>query len=130
MKALLLIVTLIATVNTFAEVDQGPYHPCTSSDMRLLGSSIVLENEALGNFIKEEVIEKNTSCLKAQRPELFHPAVCGIVIPQFDNFIITVNESVYTIVVDSSYKSCLRIRRIPVVKSFSYEPTPRVITFP
>lgn len=129
MKTLALIVTLLASLNSFAQADNAPYEPCTAGDMNLLNAATALGNEPLNDFIRAEVIEKNTSCV-VSKPRFFHPAVCGTAITQIDTFIINVDDASYTVVVDSSYRSCLRIRRIPVVKKFSYESVPPVVRFP
>lgn len=129
MKTLALIVTLLASMNSFAETDPSPFETCTAGDMNLLRAATALGNQPLNAFIKEEVIEKNTSCV-VSKPRFFHPAVCGTSITQIDTFIINVENASYTVIVDSSYRSCLRIRRIPVVKKFSYESIPPVVRFP
>lgn len=120
MKTISLIFTLLISFNTFSQADNVPFETCTAGDMNLLGAATVLGNQALNNFIREEVVERNTSC-QVSKPRYFHPAVCGTNVTQIDTFVITVDEAKYTIVVDSSYRSCLRMRIIPVVKKFSYD---------
>ena len=97
--------------------------------MNTLRAATVRGNAAVLNLVKIDVLENEASCV-VKKPRFIHPAVCGTTISQVDTYIInTKTEATYTIVVDSSYRSCLRYRVIPMIKSLKYEPTPRVIPF-
>ena len=131
MKKLVLIAVALFGMNTFAETDLNQeFQPCSEGDIRLLETSTHFAPEGIKKLVDTEVLENRVNCI-VKNPRYFHPAVCGTHIAQVDTFIINTNtESAYTIVVDSSYRSCVRIRRIPVIKSLSYEPSPRVVRFP
>jgi hypothetical protein len=132
MKKLILMMTIFTglTINAQMNDQEAEYSPCNESDMRLLETSTHFANEAIKNLVNEDVLMNRTNCF-VQKPRFFHPAVCGTGITQIDTFIISTNtKASYTIVVDSSYRSCLRIRRIPTIKSLTYQPAPQMINFP
>lgn len=133
MKTLVMTIALILSIGTFAEIDpreNGQFETCTEGDLNLLGAARYGSPEAIRKLVDEEILESKVSCV-VSKPRFFHPAVCGAAITQIDTFIVnTDNGASYTVVVDSSYRSCLRIRVVPVIKSLKYEPTPKVIPFP
>lgn len=133
MKKLVIIALALTGLSVAARTPRPPqpeYTKCTEGDLRLLETSTHFGPEAIKKLVDTEVLENQTSCV-VSKPRYFHPAVCGTHITQIDTFIITTsNESTYTVVVDSSYRSCVRMRRIPVIKTLTYEPSPRVVRFP
>lgn len=131
MKKLVLIAVALFALNIAAETDPNQeWHTCTEGDLRMLETASHMAPEAIKTLIDTDVLENQTHCY-VKRPRYFHPAVCGTHITQVDTFVInTSNESAYTIVVDSSYRSCVRMRRIPVIKSLTYEPSPMAVPFP
>ena len=130
MKKLVLIAVALFAVNTLAETDPNQeWHTCTEGDLRALETTTHFAPEAIKTLVDTEVLENQAHCY-VQKPRYFHPAVCGTHITQIDTFVITTTtKSNYTVVVDSSYQSCVRIRRIPVIKSLSYEPEQVAIPF-
>jgi hypothetical protein len=130
MKKLVLIAVALFGINSFAETDPNQeWHTCTAGDLRSLEAATHFAPDAIKNLVDTEVLENLEHCY-VQKPRYFHPAVCGTQITQIDTFVITTStQSNYTVVVDSSYQSCVRIRRIPVIKSLSYEPEQVAIPF-
>lgn len=120
MKKLVLITVALIGMNAFAEDDPNQeWHTCTAGDLSTLETSTHFAPEVIKRLVDTEVLENQTHCY-VKRPRYFHPGVCGTHITQVDTFVInTSNESAYTIVVDSSYRSCVRVRRIPVIKSLT-----------
>lgn len=128
MKTLIAMMILLGAFAVQAQ-DQAKFEKCTEGDMRLLEASISTDNGIVKRFIQDEVLPGKRTCV-VSKPRYIHPAVCGTQITQIDTFVINnENRSSYTIVVDSSYRSCIRIRRIPVIKSMKYEQMPRPIYF-
>lgn len=131
MKKLIVLVSMLSAFSVQAERwnTDAKFEICKSGDMNTLRAATVRGNAAVLNLVKTDVLENETSCV-VKKPRFIHPAVCGTSISQIDTYIInTETEATYTIVVDSSYRSCLRYRVIPMIKSLKYEPTPRVIPF-
>lgn len=128
MKTLISLVVLAFSSMTFANGQN--FNLCSPSDRNFLASGAVRGNEAVIKLIKEEVMENEVSCV-VSRPELAFPAVCGTAILQQATFVInTKTGGTYTIMVEASYRSCTRIRVIPMVKSLTYVPTPKPVYFP
>jgi hypothetical protein len=128
MKALFILFAIGLSLTLQAE--EPKFKTCEEGDLNLLNVAQVMGDKALKNFIDDEVVANQASCI-VSKPRFVHPAVCGTMITQIDTFILnTSKRASYTIVVDSSYRSCLRYRRIPVVKTLKYEVTPRMIRFP
>lgn len=132
MKTLLLIAATLASFTVLADGfgDETKFQSCQAGDMNLLNAATVRGNKHVLNLVKKDVIANEASCV-VKKPRYIHPAVCGTMITQIDTFIInTKTDATYTVVVDSSYRSCYRIRVIPMIKSLTFEPTPRVVRFP
>lgn len=129
MKKIIMILSLVTIFNTNAFAEDARYQTCTPSDRSTLKAATVRGNTALLNLVKEDTIANEVSCM-VKKPRFVHLAVCGTNIIQIDTYIVnTKTEATYEIVVDSSYRSCLRMRIIPMIKSLKYEPTLRVIPF-
>ena len=132
MKTLLVLITLVGAFTANARSirhEEFKFQACTSGDMNLLQAATVRGNEAVLELVKTDVIENGADCI-VKKPRYMHPMVCGTSISQIDTYIInTKTEATYTVVVDSSYRSCLRMRIIPMIKSLKFEPTPRVFPF-
>ncbi|MFT6069314.1 MAG: hypothetical protein ACJAT2_002754 [Bacteriovoracaceae bacterium] len=132
MKTLLIFITLVGAFSANARSirhEEFKFQTCTSGDMNLLQAATVRGNQAIIELVKKDTIENGADCM-VKKPRYFHPMVCGTTISQIDTFIInTKTDATYTVVVDSSYRSCLRMRVIPMIKSLKFEPTPRVIPF-
>lgn len=127
MKALLIFLALGLSLS--AEASEAKFQLCTEGDLSLLNVAQVSKNKALKSFIQDEVLSQQVGCV-VSKPRFIHPMVCGTEITQVDTFIIQTKEgATYTMVIDSSYRSCIRCLRIPSVKSFKYEETPAVIPF-
>lgn len=127
MKTLIASLLLVLGLNVaLAESPVDPSLPgfqeCTDNDLRLLESATVRGDRGINNLVLEHVLPERASCM-VEKPRFFHPAVCGTAITQIDTFAITTQEgSSYTIVVDSSYQSCVRMRIIPTIKRLDYRP--------
>jgi len=130
MKKIIAIVCLLGSFSVMAnERGNVKFHTCEAGDMNTLQAATVRGNQAVLELVKKDVLGNEASCM-VKKPRFFHPAVCGTSISQIDTYIInTKTEATYTIVVDHSYRSCLRYRIIPMIKSLKFEPTPRVIPF-
>ncbi len=134
MKKLMVLVIALSGLSTMARTprhpDQAEYKKCMDGELRLLEAATIKAPEAIRTLVDTEILENQTSCV-VNKPRFFHPAVCGAAIVQIDTFMVrTSSESVYTVVVDSSYRSCERSRIVPIIKSMTYEPSPRVVRFP
>jgi len=132
MKKLILMIALLSGLSINAQMNdrEAEFKACTEGDFRLLETSTHFANEGIRNLVNEDVLMNKESCF-VKKPRFFHPAVCGTGITQIDTFIIsTSTKASYTIVVDSSYNSCVRMRRIPTIKSLSYEPEVPMVPFP
>lgn len=132
MKSVLALILLVGAFTANARSikhEEFKYQTCTPGDRSLLQAGTVRGNEAVLELVKTDAIENETNCI-VKKPRFMHPMVCGAAISQIDTYIInTKTEATYTIVVDSSYRSCFRMRIIPMIKSLKFEPTPRVIPF-
>jgi hypothetical protein len=125
MKTIIALMMILGAFAVQAQDMPTKFEKCTDGDMRLMEASMSLDEGAVKRFIQDEVLPKKSTCM-VSKPRYIHPAVCGTQITQIDTFVInTENRASYTVVVDSSYRSCLRYRRIPVIKSMKYEQMPR-----
>ncbi len=132
-KMMILVLALVATT-TMATTPIDPsnpgFQPCTDNDWNLLTAATVRGSRTINNLVTENVIPTSVSCI-VEKPRFFHPAVCGAHITQVDTFIINTEEKEsFTIQVDSSYSSCVRMRVIPMIKSLEYTPIADIIRFP
>lgn len=129
MKTTIIFLSFLTFINTGAIAGEAKFETCTPGDRNTLKAATVRGNTALLNLVKEDTIANEVSCM-VKKPRFVYPAVCGTFVSQVDTFIVnTKTEASYEIVVDSSYRSCLRMRIIPMIKSLKYEPTLRVIPF-
>jgi hypothetical protein len=129
MKKLLMTSLILLSSLSMAETDSA-FELCNSGDRNLLKAATVRGNQSVNDLIKKDVIENEVSCM-VSKPRKFHPAVCGAYITQIDTFIInTKTAGTYSIVVDSSYSSCARMRVIPMVKQLTFTPTIKPVYFP
>lgn len=127
----MLLLILICSFGAKAQFDNGAsFQKCSEGDLMLLEAATFQSPGAIKRLVDEEILENNVDCM-VKKPRFFHPAVCGAAIVQLDTYMIkTSNRASYTVVVDSSYKSCLRIRVAPAIKSLKYEPSEEVVLFP
>lgn len=124
-----LIALMIIMNASAAWATEAKFEKCSEGDMRLLEVAQSFDRGVIKNFIEDVVLPNQASCV-VSKPRFVHPAVCGTMISMIDTFVInTENNSSYTIIVDSSYRSCLRSLRVPGIESMKYERVPRAMPF-
>jgi len=129
MKALFITVLLTLAVSVSATSDSS-FEICTSRDRSLLQAATSLGNEAINDLVENEVIQNEIHCY-VSKSTIAHPAVCGTNVVQINTFLVdTSTRGSYSIVVDSSYSSCARMRVVPMIKSLTFTPTIDPINFP
>ena len=116
MKTLILLLTLVTT-SAFAQ----DFTTCKTGDINLLKSTSATRNPMMNLLLNDVIIPEIETC-EVSKPRYIHPAVCGAHITQVDTFKIkTMDQAEYTLTVDSSYRSCYRIRVIPMLTKLTYE---------
>ena len=116
MKTLILILSILAS-SAYAQ----EFNKCEKGDMNLLSIASTRNNPKMQQLVKERIIPEIETC-EISKPRYIHPAVCGANISQVDTFKIkTVNQALYTITVDSSYRSCYRHIVLPRLTKLTYE---------
>ncbi|MBC96676.1 MAG: hypothetical protein CME63_02935 [Halobacteriovoraceae bacterium] len=124
MKLLIALFSILTFLSSHAERwDTTQYRPCRSADYDLLQASLSKDGPLIKELIETEALAHEALCLvKKNEVQLLRPTVCGIMIPNISEFKIrTQAQALFTIVVDASYQSCVRMRVIPTIESLQYQ---------
>ena len=118
MKKMITLMALSLSLGTYAT--EFAFNKCQEGDLSLL--NVARSGVAgLEQVIQDELLAQDTTCT-VQKPRYIHPMVCGTLIKQVDTFKVTKEDGAkFEVVVDSSYRSCLRAMILPRIVSFKYE---------